>query len=317
MKIFVTGSGGFIGSHLCEALRDAGHDVTGMAHYRSQDSHAWLDEVDGVRKVRGDIRDTVWTWNEIVAEGFEAIYHLAALGSVPYSYDAPQSFIDTNVTGTKNILDIAVRTGAKLIHMSTSEVYGTAQYEPQDEKHPINPQSPYAASKVAADALVTSFAATYDMDCTIMRAFNTYGPRQSERALVATIIRQYLDPQCEDVRLGDLNTTRDLLYVKDTCSALVAALSVKGLGPWNIGTGSSASVSDLAFALSDLGKKPVVGSRELMRPEGSEVRRLVCDSTAFRKVSGWRPKWVLGDGLHATAEWWRTRPFRKGVCDVV
>ena len=298
MKAFVTGAGGFLGSHLCQALRANGHDVTGMARYCSRDTFGWLDEVDGIRKVRGDIRDPEQMRKLI--KGHDTVFHLAALGSVPYSYEGPRQFIDTNVTGTLNILLAAAEHGAKVIHTSTSEVYGTAQYAPMDERHPINPQSPYAASKVAADALVNSFYLSYDIPCVILRPFNTYGPRQSERAVLADICRKRA--QKLPITLGNADSVRDFMYVTDTVAAFLA-VSKLDRGTFNAATGVGTRVGDLAPGATE--------SDERVRPATSEVRKLIGSSDKLKVVTGWQPKVGLETGLMATEEWWRTRDIRK------
>ena len=309
MKAFVTGAGGFIGSHLCEALRDAGHAVTGMAHYRSQDTFGWLDEVEGIEKVRGDIRDA--DQKRALIKGHDVVFHLAALGSVPYSYETPRAFIDTNVIGTLNVLTACRDTGARIIHASTSEVYGTAQYEPQDEKHPLNPQSPYAASKVAADALVNAFHLSYGLPAVILRPFNTFGPRQSERAVVPAIIRQALDGRCGTIQIGATYSRRDLTYVKDTVDAFIKAAELYSVGPWNVGTGICTGIWTLADQLREtFSSKPVVSIASRVRPEASEVRALRCDAGKFSKATGWRPKHTLSEGLKETIAWWKSRPMR-------
>lgn len=317
MKVFVTGADGFIGSHLVEALRDRGDDVTGLALYNSFDSFGWMDEIDGIRKVRGDIRDAEQM--RALTAGHDIVFHLAALISVPHSYDCPRAYLDTNVTGTLSVLMAARDAGAKVVHTSTSEVYGTAQYTPMDEKHPINPQSPYAASKVAADALARSFALSYGMEIVTLRPFNTYGPRQSERAIVSTLVRQFLDPACAVVEIGNGDAARDLTYVADTVSAFLHAAGTDEPGPWNAGTGTVTTVMDLARIVSDATRvrKPVVTSQDRMRPEASEVRALVCDATAFRSATGWRPGYVpLSRGLDETIEWWRSRTPRRDMAYV-
>ncbi|HDZ39048.1 MAG TPA: NAD-dependent epimerase/dehydratase family protein, partial [Marinobacter sp.] len=279
MKAFVTGADGFIGSHLCEALRDAGHEVTGLALYNSFDSYGWLDEVEGVEKVRGDIRDAEQMRRLI--KGHDTVFHLAALISVPDSYLRPRSYIDTNVMGTLNILEAARDAGSKVIHTSTSEVYGTAQYTPMDEKHPINPQSPYAASKVAADALVKAYHLSYDLPCVILRPFNTYGPRQSERAVVATIIRQALDPMCGTIELGNLSAVRDLTYVADTVLALHKCGAGLPLDTYICGSGWGWSVAEIAEKVVEITgcHKPIRETIGRKRPDASEVDVLVCKKT--------------------------------------
>ena len=307
MRIFVTGADGFLGSHLCEALRDAGHDVTGLALYNSFDSFGWLDEVEGIAKVRGDVRDAEQM--RALIKGHEIVFHLAALISVPYSYDAPRAFVDTNVTGTLNILLAARDAGAKVIHTSTSEVYGTAQYEPQDEKHPINPQSPYAATKVAADALVRSFVLSYDMTAVILRPFNTYGPRQSERAVIGSICRQLAGPECKIVQIGKADSVRDFVFVSDTVQAFLAVMRLTE-GVYNIATGKGTRIGDLARS------NRLIHSFERMRPVASEVNRLIGSAEAFGQATGWQPTVTIDDGFNCTLNWWRSRSYRKDMAYV-
>ncbi|HDZ73717.1 MAG TPA: NAD-dependent epimerase/dehydratase family protein [Aurantimonas coralicida] len=313
-KAFVTGADGFIGSHLCEALRDQGDEVTGLALYNSFDSFGWLNEVEGVEKVRGDVRDADQMRYLIGNRSTDIVFHLAALVSVPYSFEAPQSFIDTNVTGTLNVLLAAGHIGAKVIHTSTSEVYGSVPDKAINEDMPLAPQSPYAASKVAADALVRSFYRSYGLPAVILRPFNTYGPRQSERAVVATIIRQALDPECRRIELGNLHATRDLTYVDDMVRAFLAVAGINAYGVYNAGGGVIINVRDLGElikALTGCDKSILSGMADRIRPEASEVVALKADATRLTKRTGWRPKVPPGEGMKRTIDWWRSRPFRK------
>ena len=311
-KIFVTGGCGFIGSHLSEALVAAGHEVTAMAQYQSRDTFGWLDECHGMQKARGDIRDAHQMANLIM--GHDMVFHLAALISVPYSYLAVQSFIDTNVTGTLNVMQAAANAGAKFVHTSTSEVYGTARYTPQDEGHPLQAQSPYAASKIAADKLVESFHLTYGLPAIILRPFNTYGPRQSERAVIPTIVRQAVDPNCERIELGALDTRRDFNYVSDTVDAFLAAMGLFDSGddvfaaPYNIGSGTAYSIGEVVKLAS---AKSIHSRGDRHRPEGSEVEVLRADASRFKAATGWKPKVDLKEGLRLTADWWREREYRQ------
>ncbi len=306
MKVFVTGADGFIGSHLCEALRDRGDEVTGLALYNSFDNHGWLDEVEGVTKVRGDVRDPGQMRSLI--HGHDLVFHLAALISVPYSYGAPKSFIDTNVLGTLNVLEACILAEAKIVFASTSEIYGTVN-EPITERHPLNPQSPYAASKVAAEMLVRSYHLTYDLPCSVLRPFNTYGPRQSERALVATVIRQALDPECKEIRLGRLDTKRDLTYVDDTVAAFIAMGDMDEFAIYNSGTGNTWSVGQIAAMVEALiaSDKPISFDSQIARPLESEVECLQADATLLELATGWRPAGTLIPGLDQTIDWWRDR----------
>lgn len=306
MKAFISGACGFIGSHLCEALRDAGHEVTGLALYNSFDNYGWLDEVEGVKKIRGDIRDVAQIFDQI--QGHDIVFHLAALISVPYSYPAPQSFIDTNVMGTLNVLQACLLRETKIVYASTSEIYGTV-HEPITEDHPLNPQSPYAASKVAAEMLVRAFHHTYGLPAAILRPFNTYGPRQSQRALVPTIIRQHLDPDIDELELGRLDTKRDLSYVADTVRAFMA-MAEGDFDVCNSGTGLTWCGQHIVDTVSKLTgiNKPVALREDRMRPETSEVECLRSDISKLTQ-RGWHPEWPLVDGLNMTIDWWQKREF--------
>lgn len=307
MRVFVTGADGFIGSHLVEALRDRGDDVTGLALYNSFDSYGWMDEIDGIRKVRGDVRDAE-QMRKLIA-GHELVFHLAALISVPDSYERPRSYIDTNVTGTLNVLMACREAGAKLVHTSTSEVYGTAQYTPIDEKHPINPQSPYAASKVAADALVQSFVKSYGIQAVILRPFNTYGPRQSERAVIGSFLAQKY--ALGSIEMGQPEPRRDLMYVADTVSAFLAVSTLAEIGPYNAGTGESIRIGDLAVKIA--GDSVIPMRPERLRPLASEVYELRCNASELTKLTGWKPSVTLDEGLKLTADWWCSRTYRRGL----
>ena len=298
MRAFVTGADGFIGSHLVEALRDRGDEVTGLAWYNARDSFGWMDDIEGIHRVRGDVRDAA-RMRELIA-GHDIVFHLAALISIPYSYEAPQSYVDTNVTGTLSVLDACLRVDARLVHTSTSEVYGTAQYTPMDEAHPIRPQSPYAASKVAADALVRSFVLSYGMEAVTLRPFNTYGPRQSRRAVIASMCAQAAAGN--DIVLGDNRPKRDWTYVSDTVNAFLAASGLVG-GVYNAGSGEMFSVGALAICFTD----HMIRKRGPERPAASEVWELCADATALHEATGWEAKISLADGVNETLDWWRGR----------
>jgi len=300
MRCFVTGACGFIGSHLVETLVAEGHDVTGLALYNPSQSWGWLEGIEA-RKAHGDVRDAEQMRRLI--KGHEAVFHLAAQIEVPYSFVAPRSFIDTNVTGTLNVLEACRATGAKLIHTSSSEVYGTAAYTPQDEAHPLQAQSPYAASKIAADALVTSYHRSYDLPAVILRPFNTYGPRQSERAVIASIILQ--DLRDGAVTLGDLRPHRDFLYVEDTVRAFMAVMKLSG-GVYNAGTGISISIKDLAAKIITY-----AAAQGEYRPENAEVHLLRASSAKLFAETGWRPRVSLDEGLKRTKEWWHDSVSRS------
>lgn len=266
-KILVTGADGFIGSHLTEGLVSAGADVTALAQYNSFDSHGWLDDLpDQVRKnvnlVRGDVRDAAFISR--LVPGHEIIFHLAALIAIPHSYAAAQSYVDTNVLGTLNVLEAARQSGTeRIVHTSTSEVYGTAIKMPIDESHPLQGQSPYSASKIAADMMAEAFARSFGLPVVTLRPFNTYGPRQSERAIIPTIIRQALDPSCPAIMVGDATTVRDLTFVTDTAAAFMAAGQADGIEygqAFNAGSRRAIMIGDLIDVIIDLtsSRKPVL-----------------------------------------------------------
>jgi len=315
-RILVTGADGFIGSHLAEALVRENAEVTALALYNAFDRYGWLDEIDAevrasMRLTRGDIRDGLAMHR--LAEGHDVIFHLAALIGIPYSYDSAQSYIDTNVTGTLNLLE-AARAHAidRFVHTSTSEVYGTAQTLQIPESHPLVAQSPYAATKIAADKLAESYALAFGLRVAILRPFNTYGPRQSERAIIPTVIRQALDPACDAIRVGDTTPTRDFNYVTDTVGAFLAIGVADKLDygrAYNAGTGIAFGIG----AMIDLVRiatgtnKPVEQNQSRFRPENSEVRALLADARALRVATGWAPKTDLKAGLASTIAWWRDR----------
>lgn len=308
-KVLVTGAGGFIASHLCERLLAEGAAVTAMIHYRSSSDWGNLDYLSDQDKSRigvvsGDVMDMDFMMQTVA--GSHTVFHLAALIAIPYSYIAPRSYFRTNVEGTLNVVEACRRHGvARIVHTSTSEVYGTACYTPIDERHPLQGQSPYSASKIGADKLVESYARSFDLPVVTIRPFNTFGPRQSARAVIPTIISQALAGDA--IRLGSLDTFRDLTYVQDTVSGLVAAAMA---GPdvigeeINLGVGKAISIEDLAkriLALMNV-SKPVVQETTRMRPAKSEVMKLVSDNTKARRLLGWSPQVGLDDGLARTVE---------------
>ncbi|MFI0720356.1 SDR family NAD(P)-dependent oxidoreductase [Streptomyces sp. NPDC021224] len=309
--VAVTGAEGFIGSHLVEALVAAGRPVRAMVQYNSFSSHGWLDELPAdvracVEVVMGDVRDP-GSVRELVA-GCDTVYHLAALIAIPYSYRAPRSYVDTNVTGTLNVLEAVRESGvARLVHTSTSETYGTAQTVPITEDHPIRTQSPYAASKAAADRLADSYHASFGTPVVTLRPFNTYGPRQSMRAVIPTVIGQVAAGE-RTVTLGDLRPTRDFLFVKDTAAAFLAvgtAPAERVVGrTFNAGTGGEISVGELVTLIGTLmdADLAVLEDPQRLRPSGSEVMRLVCDATRLRAATGWAPAHRLDEGLARTVD---------------
>ena len=309
-KVLVTGSDGFIGSHLVEALIAAGCDVRAFILYNSFNSWGWLDalppRIRGELDVfAGDVRDPNGV--RVAMRGVDVVFHLAALIGIPYSYHSPDSYVDTNVKGTLNVLQAARDLGVeRVLVTSTSEVYGTAQHVPMAETHPVRGQSPYSATKIGADRIAESFHLSFDLGVVIARPFNTYGPRQSARAVIPTIITQLVSGY-EEIRLGSLLPTRDLNYVSDTSAGLVAlAACDDAVGrEVNIGSGTEISIGDLARTLIDIvnPQARLVSHQERLRPEGSEVERLLCDNTLIRALTAWSPQVPLREGLERTVAW--------------
>ncbi len=315
-RVFITGADGFIGSHLTEALVRGGAKVKALALYNSFGACGWLDEiaedVRGEMRIElGDVRDGMQMRS--FAEGSDVIFHLAALIGIPYSYVAAASCVDVNIHGTLNLLEAArAGTAGRFIHTSTSEVYGSAIERPINEGHPLHGQSPYAASKIGADQMVETFARSHDIPAVTLRPFNTYGPRQSERAIIPTAIRQMLDPACAEVRLGDLSTTRDFTFVGDTVRAFIAlgtAEEAEFGSVYNAGTGVETEIGAVITLLNELtgNNKKIVSESARLRPENSEVRALVADAARLGTISGWRPETDLASGLGHCVEWWRER----------
>lgn len=309
-KILVTGAGGFIGSHLCESLVSKGHKVKAMVRYNSRNCWGWLENSLCKKKIEvvsGDIRnyDSV----KKALEGADLVFHLAALIGIPYSYQTPDSYVDTNVKGTLNVLQAARELKVrKVICASTSEIYGTAQFIPITEKHPINPQSPYAASKAAADFMALSFYRSFSAPVSIARLFNAYGPRQSARAVIPTIITQILSG-AKNIKLGFIDSVRDFTFVKDTVDGLLKeGESNQGVGEIiNFGSNNEITIRDLVGLIAKLlGKKiSIVAVKMRKRPIESEVRRLVADSSKAKKILGWSPKHTLESGLQETIKWFK------------
>jgi UDP-glucose 4-epimerase len=321
-KVIVTGADGFIGSHLTDALVSAGAAVTALAQYNSFDSHGWLDDLpepvrDRLNLVRGDVRDAAFIGR--LVQGHEIVFHLAALIAIPHSYIAPQSYVETNVLGTLNVLEAARQHGIKrIVHTSTSEVYGTALTMPINESHPLQGQSPYSASKIAADMMAEAFARSFGVPVVILRPFNTFGPRQSERAIIGTLIRQALDPASSAIMVGDATTVRDLTFITDTTAAFVAAGLSANLEfgqAYNAGNQRAIMVGDLIDLIVDLTScsKPVIQDNKRLRPPNSEVRALLADCTRFTRATGWAPQVTLREGLERTLEWWQRRFSSKQV----
>jgi dTDP-glucose 4,6-dehydratase len=316
MTILITGADGFIGSHLTEALVRQGHKVRAFVQYNSFNSWGWLDscgaDVAGKFEVfAGDIRDPNGVKEAM--KGCEAVLHLAALIAIPFSYHSPDTYVETNVKGTLNILQAARDLGVRrVIHTSTSEVYGTARFVPITEEHPLQGQSPYSATKIAADQLAFSFYASFGLPVVIARPFNTYGPRQSARAVIPTIITQIANGM-QQIKLGAVSPTRDFNYVQDTVAGFIAALkSDKGLGEVvNFGSNFEISIGDTAQAIADVmgAKIEIVTDEARMRPEKSEVERLWAANAKARELFGWQPAYGGLDGfklgLKETADWFR------------
>ena len=307
-KVLVTGAGGFIGSHLCEALLATGAEVTAMLRYSSR--HDWgnleflsSEDKSRLKVVAGNIEDSDFVAQQV--KGKEVVFHLAALIAIPYSYVAPRSYVRTNVEGTLNVLEAARNYGVeKIVHTSTSETYGTALYAPIDEKHPLQGQSPYSASKIGADKIAESYHCSYDLPVATIRPFNTFGPRQSARAIIPTIISQALTQS--EIRLGSLDPVRDLSFVKDTAQAFIKiAESADAVGETiNIGSGKGISIGQLAALILELMncKKEVVTDSQRIRPSRSEVMKLMCDSSKALKLIGWKPTYTLREGLAEVVE---------------
>lgn len=320
--ILVTGAEGFIGSHLVEALLAQGRRVRAMALYNSFGSYGWLDTLPDktrsqIELVMGDVRDP-FSVREAM-RGCDAVMHLAALIAIPYSYAAPSSYIDTNVTGTLNVVQAARDLGiAKVVHTSTSEVYGSAQVVPIAETHPLVGQSPYSASKIGADQVAYSYYCSFDTPVATARPFNTYGPRQSLRAVIPTMILQALGGGA--VRLGALHPTRDFNFVADTVSGMIAILDdERSIGEMiNIGSGHEISIGDTVKLVSKLTGKPleVKTDEARLRPALSEVERLCCDNGKIRSLLGWKPSHTLEQGLEASIAWFTDPANRSHYHDV-
>lgn len=309
MKALVTGADGFIGSHLTELLLEKGYQVKALSYYNSFNNWGWLEDIpanSNLEIVTGDIRDPHFCKD--LVKGVDVIFHLAALIAIPYSYVAPDSYVDTNVKGTLNICQAAKENGnIRLIHTSTSEVYGTAQFVPIDEKHPKQPQSPYSASKIAADAMAMSFYHAFGLPITIARPFNTYGPRQSARAIIPTIITQIIAGN-KEIKLGDLRPTRDMNYVKDTARGLfLLAQSDNSIGQEvNISTNYEISMLEILEKIKAIMNVEirVVTDKQRLRPEKSEVLRLCGDNRLLIHLTSFEPEFTIDEGLKRTCEWY-------------
>jgi len=307
-KVLVTGADGFIGSHMVEMLVERGAKVRALVCYNSFNSWGWLDDLDCVGQVEvwaGDIRDPHYC--KKLTEDIDVVFHLAALIAIPFSYVAPQSYVSTNVSGTLNMCQAALDNNCeRFISFSTSEVYGSAQYVPIDEKHPLQAQSPYSASKIAADSLALSYYNSFDLPVIIARPFNTFGPRQSARAIIPTIITQ-IAAGYKKIKLGDLSTTRDLNFVADTCAGVIslAECDLAVGSATNIGSGREVSMGDVVSIISNLMNVEieVVCDDQRIRPPLSEVQRLCCDPAKLQKLTGFVPSFSLEEGLKESIKW--------------
>lgn len=310
--VLITGADGFIGSHLTELLVREGYHVKALSQYNAFNYWGWLEDVvcrDQIEVLNGDVRDPHYCKH--ITKNVDVIYHLAALIAIPYSYVAPDSYVDTNIKGTLNICQAALENGVKrVIHTSTSEVYGTAQYVPINEDHPLQPQSPYSASKIAADAMAMSFYNAFDLPLTIARPFNTYGPRQSARAVIPTIISQIASGM-KQIKLGDVSPTRDFNYVEDTCRGFLAlANSEAAVGQTvNIASNYEISVGDTLNVIRELMGSDVefITDEQRLRPGKSEVFRLWGDNTRINELTGFSPQHDIRAGLQKTIDWF-TQP---------
>ncbi len=307
-NILITGADGFIGSHLTELMAEKGFNVTALSLYNSFNDWGWLEAVnckDDIEIVQGDIRDSDFCRK--ITKDKEVVFHLAALIGIPYSYSAPKSYLDTNIKGTMNLCQASLDNDVdKLIHTSTSEVYGTAKYVPIDEKHPTQAQSPYSASKISADAMAMSFHNSFDLPLVIARPFNTYGPRQSSRAIIPTIITQIASGK-NKIDLGDLKPTRDFNYVSDICNGfyLLSDCDDANGQILNIGSNTEISIEDLFNKIKNLmgSDVDIQSDPERIRPENSEVFRLVCDNQKIKELVSYEPDVSIDEGLKRTIEW--------------
>jgi NAD dependent epimerase/dehydratase len=313
--VLVTGAGGFIGSHLTELLVEKGHRVRALVHYNSRNDWGWLEGspiVKDIEVVLGDVRDFAAIYRAM--NGCHAVFHLAALIGIPYSYESPLSYVRTNIEGTYNVLEAARQLSlGEVIVTSTSETYGTAQYVPVDERHPLVGQSPYSATKIAADQLALSYHRSFGLPVKIARPFNVYGPRQSARAVVPTITVQILSG-IREIRLGSLRPTRDLTYVKDTAWGFHEIFRSDALRGeiTNVGTNTEISVGELVETIARLLRVEVtvVQDDQRVRPAASEVERLRCDNAKILGLTGWRPRHTLEQGLGETIEWLKRNQAR-------
>lgn len=317
-NVLVTGADGFIGSHLVEGLLDEGCRIRAFVYYNSFNSWGWLDgfpkeKLRGIEVFAGDVRDPNGVRKAM--EGIDVVFHLAALIGIPFSYHSPDSYVDTNIKGTLNVLQAARELSTPRVFVtSTSEVYGTAIYSPMDEKHPLQGQSPYSATKIGADKIAESFFRSFGLPVTIIRPFNTYGPRQSARAVIPTVITQVLSGM-EEIKMGATHTTRDFTYVKDTAKGFIAvARSDKTVGEEvNIASGKGVSIGEIARKIIEQidPSVKIAVDNERVRPEKSEVEHLLGNSGKIRELTGWRPEYSLDRGLQETIDWFKKEENRR------
>ncbi len=323
-KVLITGADGFIGSHLTEMLLEQGYQVKALSYYNSFNYWGWLDgwKHPNLEILTGDVRDPHFCKH--ISKGVDTIFHLAALIAIPYSYIAPDCYVDTNIKGTLNICQAAKENNVqKVLVTSTSEVYGTAQYVPIDEKHPKQPQSPYSATKIAADAIAMSFYNAFELPVVIARPFNTYGPRQSARAIIPTIITQIASGK-KEILLGDLRPTRDFNYVKDTCKGFIELASCDtAIGQEvNISSNYEISMRDTLELIADIMKADVkfIEDEQRLRPKNSEVFRLWGDNTKINTLTGFSPSYTIEAGLRETVKWFQEkenlRKYKSGIYNV-
>jgi len=319
--VLITGADGFIGSHLTEKLVSLNANVTALSYYNSRGSNGWLDNVyekipDNLTIKQGDIRDAHFI--DGIIGNATTVFHLSSLIAIPYSYTAYQSYIDTNITGLSNLLTSCRRYDVKkIVHTSTSEVYGSALYTPIDEKHPLQGQSPYSGSKIAADVIADSFFRSFDLPITTARPFNTYGPRQSLRAVIPAIIQQLINKEDGSfLDIGDITPKRDFSFVSDTVDGFLSLGEAENvLGKvYNIGSGVDVSIKELCDILFEISGKTLEYKTDIqrLRPEKSEVNRLLCDSSLIKKASGWESKINLHDGLKITYDWFKSNSDQYG-----
>ena len=323
-KVLVTGADGFIGSHLTEMLLTEGYQVTALSQYNSFNYWGWLDDIKhpNLEVVTGDVRDPHFCKH--ITKDVDTIFHLTALIAIPYSYVAPDSYVDTNVKGTLNICQAAKENGVKRVLVtSTSEVYGTAQYVPIDEKHPKQPQSPYSASKIGADMMAMSFYNAFELPVVIVRPFNTYGPRQSARAIIPTIISQ-IASGVKEIMLGDLTPTRDFNFVKDTCRGFIELSKCDAAIGQEVNIASNYEISmrdtlELIAKIMDADVK-FIEEEQRIRPKNSEVFRLWGDNTKIKELTGFSPKYSIEDGLKETIEWFKNpenlKKYKAGIYNI-